>query len=279
MSLSKQKVQTILKQSVNSVAAYLHFFWAGLVKHGQTGGIVPSQRFLIAKMIAPVPETYRGQVIELGAGNGALTVRLALRCPAARILACEINPTLARDHGCNLAAAGLNGRVELFMGSAANLLSELGQKEKPDFVISGIPLGNLGREKALALVETIHRTLAEGGMYIQLHPIPAFVAGPQEDQKQVSEPAHRSRFPELSSRRRILRARVKTKSPPRFGLPFERGDDGCAFLGRHPILLEEIGKESQLRRLQPRGVADVRVARQWLMMSRTPVRRANHTNC
>jgi phospholipid N-methyltransferase len=151
----------------NTAAAYLHFFWAGLAKHGQTGGLVPSQRFLIAKMIAPVPETYRGQVIELGAGNGALTLRLAARCPEARILACEINPTLARDHRNNLAAAGLNGRVELFAGSAAKLLSELGQQPKPDFIISGIPLGNLGREKAFALIDTIRQTLGEDGMYIQ----------------------------------------------------------------------------------------------------------------
>jgi phosphatidylethanolamine/phosphatidyl-N-methylethanolamine N-methyltransferase len=151
----------------NTAATYLHFFWAGLVKHGQTGGIVPSQRFLIARMIAPVPENYRGQIIELGAGNGALTLRLAARCPEARILACEINPTLARDHRCNLEGAGLNGRVELFVGSATNLLSELGQQQKPDFIISGIPLGNLGREKALALIDTIHQTLGEGGIYIQ----------------------------------------------------------------------------------------------------------------
>src|ERR1039458_9457022 len=81
----------------NFVAKYLRFFWAGLVKHGQTGGILPSQRFLSAKMIAPVPTTYAGQIIELGAGNGALTLRLAARCPGARILACEINPALVRD--------------------------------------------------------------------------------------------------------------------------------------------------------------------------------------
>src|SRR5664280_1593944 len=139
----------------NSIALHLHFFWAGLVKHGQTGGIVPSQRFLIARMIAPVPERYRGQVIELGAGNGALTLRLAERCPEARILACEINPTLARDHRRNLAEAGLSGRVQLFTGSAANLLSELGRNgvEKPGFVISGIPLGNLGGAKTLALLD------------------------------------------------------------------------------------------------------------------------------
>jgi phospholipid N-methyltransferase len=153
----------------NTAATYLNFFWAGLVKQGQTGGIMPSQRFLIAKMIAPVPETYRGHVIELGAGNGALTLRLAARCPEARILACEINPTLARDHRRNLARAGLSGRVELFAGPAADLLSELGKggAEKPDFIISGIPLGNLGRAKALALIDTIYQTLGEGGMYIQ----------------------------------------------------------------------------------------------------------------
>jgi phospholipid N-methyltransferase len=168
-----------------TAATYLRFFWAGLARHGQTGGIVPSQRFLIAKMIAPVPEGYRGQVVELGAGNGALTLRLARRCPEARILACEINPTLARDHKSNLAKAGLNGRVELFVGAAADLLSQIDQAQKPDFIISGIPLGNLGREKALAVIDTIRRTLREGGMYIQFqHSL--------LDQKKI-----RSRFPHL----------------------------------------------------------------------------------
>ena len=153
----------------NSIARYLHFFWAGLVKHGQTGGIVPSQMFLIERMIAPVPKRYRGQVIELGAGNGALTLRLAARCPEARIAACEINPTLARDLRSNVAAAELTNRVEVFLGAATNLLSNLLSKmaRKSDFVISGIPLGNLGGAKALALVDTIHQTLGENGMYTQ----------------------------------------------------------------------------------------------------------------
>jgi phospholipid N-methyltransferase len=149
----------------NTAATYLHFFWAGLVKHAQTGGIVPSQRFLIAKMIAPVPEDYRGQVVELGAGNGALTMGLAARCPNARILACEINPTLAQDLRDSIAATGLNSRVEVFAGSATHLLSAMDQK--PDFIISGVPFGNLGKEKAFALIRAIHRTLAPRGMFIQ----------------------------------------------------------------------------------------------------------------
>src|SRR4051794_38454285 len=63
----------------------------GNFEQQQVGAIVPSTRFLVDRMISPVPEDYRGQIIELGAGSGALTLRLAARCSQARILACEIN--------------------------------------------------------------------------------------------------------------------------------------------------------------------------------------------
>jgi len=153
----------------NAVASYLHFMCAALVKFRQTGAIVPSQRFLITRMIAPIPETYEGRVIELGAGNGALTLRLAARCPAARILACEINPVLARKTRDNLDRAGINGRVEVISDAAEHLLSEIRRRgvEKADYVVSGIPLGNLPGERALALIDAISRALRPGGMYIQ----------------------------------------------------------------------------------------------------------------
>ena len=153
----------------NVVANYMHFMWAALVKSRQTGAIVPSQRFLIDKMIAPVPETYAGRIIELGAGNGALTLRLAARCPEARILACEINPALARVNRHNLDRAGINGRVQVIPDAAEHLLSEMGRRGmgKADFVLSGIPLGNLPGARALALIQTISRAIAPGGMYVQ----------------------------------------------------------------------------------------------------------------
>ena len=153
----------------NAVASYVHFMCAALAKFRQTGAIVPSQRFLITKMIAPVPETYAGRIIELGAGDGALTLRLAARCPEARILACEINPVLARRTRDNLDRAGINGRVQVVSDSAEHLLSELGRRgmDKADYVLSGIPLGNLPGERALALIDAISRALRPGGMYIQ----------------------------------------------------------------------------------------------------------------
>jgi phospholipid N-methyltransferase len=150
-------------------ASYWRFFSAALANQSQIGAVVPSQRFLIDRMIAPVPRSYRGQILELGPGTGALTLRLAARCPAARILACEINSDLAQHIRWTLTSARLNGRVEVVLDAAEHLLSQMSRRgtKPPDFIISGIPLGTLRREQVLNLVGAISKGLAPGGMYIQ----------------------------------------------------------------------------------------------------------------
>lgn len=142
---------------------------AGLSKGSQTGAIIPSQRVLIDKMISPIPVWYEGQVVELGAGNGALTVRLAETRPNVRILACEINPHLAKDLRKNLDKAGINGRAQVVSDSAEELLSEMSRtrQPKPDYIISGIPLCNVRREQTVALIQQIKSALSPKGMYIQ----------------------------------------------------------------------------------------------------------------
>jgi len=145
-----------------------HFLWAGLARSMQTGAVVPSQRFLIEKMIAPVPKNYTGRVIELGAGPGNLTLRLAHRCPAARILTCEINPTLAEVCRRNLKTAGLSDRAVVVPEAAERMLADLPRSgAAPDFVISGIPLATLERPRTLALLAAVRNVLANGGLYIQ----------------------------------------------------------------------------------------------------------------
>ena len=153
----------------HTLAGYLRFLWAGMLKRSQTGGLLPSQRFLIGKMIAPVPSGYRGLIFELGAGSGALTVRLAARFPNARIVACEINPVLARDNRRHLDKAGLGGNVELIEGPAEELLDQTRQRngDRPKFIISGIPLANLDADKTHALLDLVSGALGDGGMYIQ----------------------------------------------------------------------------------------------------------------
>jgi phosphatidylethanolamine/phosphatidyl-N-methylethanolamine N-methyltransferase len=152
-----------------TILSYWRFLLAALFKGGQTGAIVPSQRFLIDKMIAPVPAGYRGQILELGPGTGALTLRLAARCPSARILACEINPVLAKHTQETIVKRGLDSRVRVIADSAEHLLSTVGQGgiPTPEFIISGIPLGNLGRERVCALIEAIYQALPANGLYVQ----------------------------------------------------------------------------------------------------------------
>jgi phospholipid N-methyltransferase len=149
--------------------SYWRFFSAALANQAQIGAVVPSQRFLIDKMIAPVPRSYQGLILELGPGTGALTLRLAARCPRARILACEINSSMARHLRWTLASARLSNRVEVVLDSGEHFLSQMVRRgmKLPDFIISGIPLGVLGREQVMGLVGAISKALAPGGMYIQ----------------------------------------------------------------------------------------------------------------
>jgi phospholipid N-methyltransferase len=150
-----------------TISSYWHFLWAGLLKVTQTGALVPSQRFLVSKMLAPIPADYRGQVVELGAGTGALTLQLAAKCPKARILACEINPTLARHLQDRLRQAGLRDRVQVVGDAAETLLADLPSAERPEFIVSGIPLGTLDRSAVMNLLGLIHASLRKGGWYIQ----------------------------------------------------------------------------------------------------------------
>ena len=75
---------------------------------------------------------------------------------------------MARHIRWTLASARLSHRVEVVLDSAEHLLGEITKRGlKPDFIISGIPLGNLRREQVLNLVGAISKALAPGGMYIQ----------------------------------------------------------------------------------------------------------------
>jgi phospholipid N-methyltransferase len=152
-----------------TLGSYWRFLLAGLFNQGQTGAVVPSQRFLIDRMIEPIPAGYRGHILELGSGTGVLTRRLAARCSQARVIACEINADLAIATEKSLTTAGLRSRVEVISDAAEQVLSWIvrGGMKQPEFIVSGIPLGNLGREPVLAIINGVHSALAQRGLYIQ----------------------------------------------------------------------------------------------------------------
>ncbi len=158
------------RNTASPLLPYWRFLVAAITRYTQTGGVIPSQRFLVNRMISAIPKGYRGRVIELGPGTGALTFRLAARCRQAEILACEINPELAELVQNRVLVEGLEQRVKVISEPAERLLSALARGRggpRPEYIISGIPLGNLARDSAIALIEAIHKALAPGGLYIQ----------------------------------------------------------------------------------------------------------------
>lgn len=157
-------------ERTSALYPYWRFLVAAFTHYTQTGGVVPSQRFLVSRMISAVPADYRGRIVELGPGTGVLTVRLAERCPNADILACEINPELAEVVRQRVRLEGNDDRVKIISQPAEQLLSVLARDRNrtgPEYILSGIPLGNLARDSANALIELIHRALVPGGQYIQ----------------------------------------------------------------------------------------------------------------
>ena len=117
----------------------------------------------------PIPASYDGEIIELGAGTGALTLGLATKCPNARITACEINPMLAQVTRTNLDMAGLSDRVQVLSSPAEHLLESRAEDpaRRVNFVLSGIPLCNLNREHVQRLLAAVSGALKPGGWYIQ----------------------------------------------------------------------------------------------------------------
>jgi len=174
--------------------SYLDFFWAGLAKYPQTGTVLPSQRFLLERMVAPIPEGFKGRIVELGTGTGCLTLRLAARCPEARIVSCDINPVLAEDARQNLLRAGVNGNVKVLTAPAQELLRQIlnGERERPRYVVSALPLGNLGKQTVLSLIDSIKALLPDDGMFIQVQ---CFMA----DRKHV-----RNAFPKMRTEMVLL---------------------------------------------------------------------------
>ncbi len=157
-------------ERTSALYPYWRFLVAAFTRYTQTGGIVPSQRFLVARMISAVPADYRGRIVELGPGTGVLTVRLAERCPNADILACEINPELAEVVRQRVRWEGIDDRVKIVSQPAEQLLSVLARdpnRSGPEYILSGIPLGNLARDSAIALIGLVHGALVPGGQYIQ----------------------------------------------------------------------------------------------------------------
>jgi phospholipid N-methyltransferase len=88
----------------------------------KTASIVPSSRYLVRAMLAPLPLSTARCVVEFGPGTGAMTRALLDALPRQAALLCfEVNPRFCQYLRENLP----DSRLKLVQGSAERLPQEL----------------------------------------------------------------------------------------------------------------------------------------------------------
>lgn len=140
-------------------------FIAEAIKDFKTiGSPLPSQHFLVKKVTSELRHKNCKIIVELGAGNGAITRGLVGMCgDECHILAFEIKERFA-DSILNCGT-----RVTHIAEDEMNFPNCLQARniEKVDAVISSLPLAQVPREKVDKLLHSIYESLKPDGLYIQ----------------------------------------------------------------------------------------------------------------
>jgi phospholipid N-methyltransferase len=106
------------------------------------GSIVPSSRFLIRQLLAPINWTQARVIVEYGPGVGGITAEILRRMhPDGVLIAIEMNP----DFVSYLRRAIPDARLRVVEGSAESVDEILRRNgcERADYIISGIPFSTI----------------------------------------------------------------------------------------------------------------------------------------
>lgn len=126
------------------------------------GSIAPSSRFLAKKMVKYVDFEQAKVIVELGAGNGAITAEIVKHlAPETQFLIIEKNPELA---------AYLSERfpkVNIINDDAAHLQAILeAHGGKADYIISGLPFTCFTEQLRNTIFEQIKLSLKPSGLFV-----------------------------------------------------------------------------------------------------------------
>lgn len=130
------------------------------------GSLVPSSKFLSRQILKPIKTINGMVVVELGAGTGVFTKEIISQLSAnGTLVVIEINHKLIEY----LKETATDKRVIIIEGSAENLSEHLKKLnlKKADYIISGIPFGNLSYKTVHKILTEINYSLSDNGVYIQ----------------------------------------------------------------------------------------------------------------
>lgn len=144
----------------------LLLFAKNFFKHPKMlGSIIPSSRFLIDKLLAPVDWQKARLFVEYGPGIGNISAEVLRRMhPDARLVLFELND----DFADFLRTGFRDPRLTVLHRSAGDIgaaLAELGLGQA-DYIISGIPFSTMPTEVAEAIADATHAALKPGGQFL-----------------------------------------------------------------------------------------------------------------
>ena len=157
-----QRVSRRIKRMAGPWGVFLEGF---LKEPVMVGSIIPSSRFTIAKMLAPVKWNECKLFVEYGPGVGTFCRPVLERLPRdGQLIVIDTNP-LYIDY---LKATITDSRFIPVLGSAADVeeIVRAHGHDHADYVLSGLPFSTLPDGVGEAIAAATHRVLRPGGAFL-----------------------------------------------------------------------------------------------------------------
>ena len=164
--LSRERKSTRLKRRLRQFFGAWGVFVEGFLRHPvMVGSIIPSSRFTIRKMLAPVEWSECKLFVEYGPGVGTFCRPVLDRLPRdGTLLVIDTNPLfidyLRRTIG--------DSRFIAVHGSAEDVeeIVRAHGHEQADYVLSGLPFSTLPDGVGARIAEATHRVIRPGGAFL-----------------------------------------------------------------------------------------------------------------
>ena len=147
----------------NMSKAFIREFWKD---KKMIGSIIPSSKFLAAKMLYNIPFNNIKLIIELGPGTGIFTDKIIEKMNSStHFIILELNPDFCKE---------LKAKINLpnvhIKQASADKIGEIMQEfgfEKADMIISSLPLANFSVDLSNSILEIVNESLDDNGSFIQ----------------------------------------------------------------------------------------------------------------
>jgi len=143
--------------------AFIKEFWKD---KKMIGSMVPSSKYLAAKMLDHIPFKNTKLIIELGPGTGIFTEKIIQKLDVTtQLIVLELNSEFYQELKAKICHTNVHIK-EASADKIGEIMLELGF-EKADVIISSLPLANFSAKLRNSILEVVKESLNENGSFIQ----------------------------------------------------------------------------------------------------------------